>query len=90
MTNLELLQKAYKDALRDERRLTKAETAYWANQWQIIARSAIVELEKAQRTWVGLTQYEIEKAGKDCQFWEDFDMYEFADRLQLILKEKNT
>jgi len=85
MTNLELLQKAYKDALRDERRLTKAETAYWANQWQIIARSAIVELEKAQRTWVGLTTQETN------ELWDIANSYKkLIKDTEAKLKEKNT
>ncbi len=85
MTNLEFLQKAYKDALRDERRLTKAETAYWSNLWQIIARSAIVELEKAQRTWVGLNDKQMRKICGSV-----VAMREAVREAEAILKEGNT
>jgi hypothetical protein len=41
------------------------------------------------RTWVGLTKEEIETAEDGCWFWDDFDIYEFAQRIEAKLKEKN-
>jgi len=57
---IEVLKQALTDAKRNERHNNVAETRYWLNQYKLIAEQAIAQ-HPPQRTWVGLTNEEIEE-----------------------------
>jgi hypothetical protein len=56
---IESLKQALTDAKRNERHNNVAETRYWLNQYKLIAEQAIAQ-HPPQRTWVELTNGEIE------------------------------
>jgi hypothetical protein len=80
---IEVLKQALTDAKRNERHNNVAETRYWLNQYKLIAEQAIAQ-HPPQRTWVGLTDDEID----ECD-WGQSER-DHARAIEAKFKKKNT
>jgi len=91
---IEVLKQALAHAKLNERHQTVAESYYWLRQYKLLAEKAIAELESQkalthppQRSWVGLTQKEVQKIHDT--YHKRMGPQEFASMIEAKLKQKN-